>query len=151
MTRLARPLILLGLLTATVLQGCVERTISITSEPPGAIVWLNDVEIGRTPVETGFTFYGTYDVRLRLEGHDPILASRTASAPVYDFPAIDLLAEAVPAKIESKIDWHFVLTPTPERAEGADQDALRQQLIERAKELRNDPAGAEPVPPAETK
>ena len=48
--------------------GCLKRTISVTTEPPGALVWINDVEVGRTPLETDFTFYGIYDVRLRREG-----------------------------------------------------------------------------------
>lgn len=126
-----------ALLAAAPLAGCVERTITVTSEPPGAIVWLNDVEIGRTPVETGFTFYGTYDVRLRLEGYESVIESRKANAPVYDLPAIDLIAEAIPARIQSAFAWHFVLTPLPERVEGADQDALREDLLDRARGLRD--------------
>ncbi len=43
--------------------GCVERTVTITSEPDNALVYLNDEEIGRTPVTVSFTFYGVYDVR----------------------------------------------------------------------------------------
>jgi hypothetical protein len=140
----------IGFLTALpmVIGGCVERTITVTSEPPGAIVWLNDVEIGRTPVSTTFTFYGTYDVRLRLEGYEPIADSRTANAPVYDFPGLDLVSEAVPAKITSNIKWNFVLKPLPEPAEGADRDALDQQLVERARDLRRQvpPPDAPPSP-----
>lgn len=118
------------------LPGCVERTITVTSEPPGAVVWINDVEVGRTPVETDFTFYGVYDVRLRLEGYEPVLTSRNAKAPVYDLPGLDLAAEALPTKIESNIAWHFVLTPLAEREPGADRSALQDQLIERARSTR---------------
>jgi hypothetical protein len=137
MTRPGRILVVLIPAVVAALGGCVERTISITSEPPGAVVWLNDVEIGRTPVETDFTFYGVYDVRLRLEGYEPLLTSAVAKAPVYDLPAIDLLAEAVPATIESRIDWHFALVPLPELQEGADLDALRRDLVDRAKQTRD--------------
>lgn len=146
MRRPVRTLLALFLSGAFALPGCVERTISITSEPPGAIVWLNDVEIGRTPVETDFTFYGTYDVRLRLEGYEPLLTSRKANAPAYDWPGIDLVSEAIPADIESRVDWHFVLSPLPERAEGADRDALHQALIERATQTRQQ-VEAVPQPP----
>lgn len=118
------------------LTGCVERLITVTSEPPGAVVWLNDVEIGRTPVQTEFTFYGTYDVRLWLEGYEPLHTSREANSPVYDYPGLDLIAEAIPTTIESRVDWHFVLTPLPERAEGADREALNRELVERARDLR---------------
>lgn len=50
-----------------VLAGCIERTITVTSKPAGALVYLNDEEIGRTPVTVPFTFYGVYDVRLEHE------------------------------------------------------------------------------------
>ena len=32
------------------LTGCVQRTITVNSDPQGALVYLNDIEIGRTPV-----------------------------------------------------------------------------------------------------
>jgi hypothetical protein len=135
------------ILPLATLGACVERTITVTSEPPGAIVWLNDVEIGRTPVETDFTFYGVYDVRLRLEGYEPVISSRNANAPVYDLPGLDLVSEAIPAKIESEIAWHFVLTPLPEREPGADRDALQQALIERARSTREQVTPASEAPP----
>ncbi len=56
------------LAAAAGLTGCVERTITVTSDPSGALVYLNDTEIGRTPVTVPFTFYGTYDVRLEHDG-----------------------------------------------------------------------------------
>lgn len=143
MRRSARVLISPLLGGAFALPGCVERTISITSEPPGAIVWLNDVEIGRTPVETDFTFYGTYDVRLRLEGYEPLLTSRKANAPIYDWPGLDLVAEAIPADIESRVEWHFDLVPLAEREPGADRDTLHEALIERATHTRRQ---VEPAP-----
>jgi hypothetical protein len=48
--------------------GCVQRHITITSEPEGALVYLNNNEIGRTPITTDFTYYGNFDVQLRKEG-----------------------------------------------------------------------------------
>ena len=54
-------------------------TITIDSEPPGALCWLNDNEIGRTPVTVPFTWYGTYRVRLEKPGYEPL----EAEAPVW--------------------------------------------------------------------
>ncbi len=48
--------------------GCIERLITVSSQPPGALVYLNDEEVGRTPVTVPFRFYGVYDVRLEHEG-----------------------------------------------------------------------------------
>jgi hypothetical protein len=131
------------------LPGCLERTISITSDPPGALVYLNDVEIGRTPVETDFAFYGTYDVRLKLEGYEAIATSREASAPIYEYPGPDLIAEAIPAKIRTRIEWHFDMQPLAYLQPDADKSALDRALLERAAELRDKSEGGQKNKPAE--
>ena len=110
--------------------GCVERTIEITSEPSNALVHLNDEEVGRTPVEVPFTFYGTYDVRLQREGFKPMWTKRDANAPLWDLPGPDLIAEAVPGA-ESRVKWHFDLEQAP--APGEVDDAA---LLDHAKQMR---------------
>ena len=116
------------LLLATV--GCVERTIKITSEPAGALVYLNDEEVGRTPVAVPFTFYGTYDVRLEAEGYQPLWTSQEAKGPWWEAPGPDLFAEAVPHhKVE--LDWHFVMKPKP-----AVSGDTTDRLIDHAKQFR---------------
>lgn len=116
---------------AVILGGCAQRTIVVTSEPPGAIVWLNDVEIGRTPVEASFLFYGTYDVQVRLEGYEAINTGRRAVAPWYEYPPFDLIAEASPVPVRTRIRWHFDLTPLG--TEPTDESAL----TDRARQMRD--------------
>ncbi len=122
-------------LLAALCGGCLERTITITSEPPGALVWLNDAEIGRTPVTTGFMHYGTYDVRLELEGYEPVRTHMDADAPLYEYPPLDLVATALPARISTDIAWHFTLSPGLERSLAPEE--FERGLIERARETRN--------------
>ena len=56
---------IISLLAGTsALVGCVERRVWIDSNPPGALVWLNDAQVGRTPVDVSITHHGVYDVRL---------------------------------------------------------------------------------------
>jgi len=122
------------------LTGCVERVIRVTSDPPGARVWLNDQDLGVTPAQASFTYHGVYDVRLELPGYLPVHEGRKAKAPVYEWPLIDLVAEAVPARFENTHEWHFELAADPEVSLPADDaDAL---LLQRAGELR-DRAAAE--------
>jgi hypothetical protein len=122
--------LLLAMLPCTLaLSGCIDRRLTITSEPSGAIVWLNDAEIGRTPITTRFTWYGEYDVRLRLEGHEPIATSRGTRMPIYEVPPIDLFASALP--IRTRRHWHFDLAPLP-----APSPEAEAQLQERAREFR---------------
>lgn len=114
------------------LGGCLERTIRVTSEPPGAMVWLNDVEIGRTPAEARFKFYGTYDVRLEMAGFEPVHEGREAAAPFYEYPGPDLIAAAIPARFHNRIEWHYVLEP----AQGLDSPEAEAAILERARVLR---------------
>lgn len=107
-------------------SGCVRRTLSITTDPPGALVILNDREVGRTPVEIDFTFYGTYDLRLLLEGYEPFVGSAKANAPIWDTMPMDFVSEILPVPLDSNVKWHFTLEPA--KSEG---------VLERAEELRN--------------
>ena len=109
------------------LPGCVRRTISISSDPPGALVWLNDREIGRTPVEIEFLYYGTYDVRLSRDGYEPLHAPAEAKPPWWDTIPLDLISEVVPGEQVSRIEWHFDLQPLQN-----DPD----ELLERARQMR---------------
>ncbi len=126
------------LLPALLLPGCVDRKIRVTSDPPGATVWLNDVEIGRTPAEADFTFYGRYDVRLEKDGYEPLWTSRKAGAPIWQWPGPDLIAEAIPLRFDDVVEWHFELTPALEST--TDPETLDADLIERAQQLGREAA-----------
>ena len=127
-------------------SGCVERRIFITSEPPGALVTLNDVEVGRTPLEVDFVWHGEYDVLLTLEGYEPLRTTARADAPIYEWPGIDLLAAAVPVTFRNHVRWAFELRP---------EDRDREALLERARDLRetlnadNGPTPSAPSPDAD--
>ena len=125
-------LLLTGLMILSV--GCVQRRITITSEPAGALVHLNDQEIGRTPVTVPFTFYGVYDVRLEKDGYAPLWTEQKAKMPPWDAPIIDLAFEMVPDG-EVHLEWHYVLEEKGDVDEAA--------LIERAEQLRE--INAEPT------
>lgn len=125
--RIALPLLALLCLCSV---GCIQRTISITSDPTGALVYLNDQEVGRTPVMVPFTFYGVYDVRMEADGYKPLWTEQQAKAPWWETPGIDLFAEAVPHG-KADLHWHFTMQPQPP-AEDVDADVL----LDHARQLR---------------
>ncbi len=109
--------------------GCVERFIKVTSRPPGAVVWLNDQEIGTTPITVPFTWYGEYSVTLRKNGYEPINTSRKAEAPLYQWPALDFVSEClVPFTFKDNHEWDFELT--------ARQEVDQNKLIIRAERMK---------------
>jgi hypothetical protein len=119
------PLIVVACL---ILTGCIQRSIRIHSEPSGALVYLNDVEVGRTPTSVPFTFYGTYDVRLEKRGYQTLNTTQKASAPWYDNPGPDLATELLPWRTRVQLEWFFELEPL-----GPIDEAL---TIDRARQLR---------------
>jgi len=129
-----RTLLAVSVLAALALAGCygqVQRTITIDSEPEGARCWLNDNEVGRTPVTVPFTWYGTYSVRLEHPGYEPLLAEATVRAPPFQWIGPDLAYETVVPGIH--YDTHAFRYALHE-AKPTDPDGLR----ERAEALRRD-------------
>lgn len=108
---MARVLMLALILFLTL--GCVERRLMITSDPPGALVYLNDQDAGRTPLEVPFTWYGVYDVRAEKEGYRTLYTERVAEQPWWETPGADLIAEALPDRTV-EIAWHLELVPDEE-------------------------------------
>lgn len=113
------------------LAGCRTRTLEINSDPPGALVWLNDEQVGRTPLETDFVFYGEYDVRLHLDGYVPVSTHANAAAPLSEQPGIDFFTQPFPGR--STTQWNFLLQPLPETL---DQKGAEEAAYARAKAFR---------------
>ena len=49
----------LAVLVCLAALGCVQRRMTIRSNPPGALVYVDDYQVGTTPVSTDFGYYGT--------------------------------------------------------------------------------------------
>ena len=127
----------MALLLAVSMSGCVRRPIAITSTPSDALVYVNDREVGRTPCDVQFLYYGVYDVRLKLDGYESVLGSGNAEAPIWDFIGADLFAELAPVNLESRVSWHFDLTPA---------DTSPVDLLARARAMRGSVEGESPAP-----
>lgn len=128
-----RRVIRLGLISAAIVltAGCarVQRTISIDSDPPGALVYMNDQEIGRTPVTRDFLWYGKYDVELRKEGYETRKTSAKVIAPWWQWPPFDLMADLVPFRLKDKRNFSYVLQPEP-------PPPTTDEMLGRAEQLR---------------
>jgi hypothetical protein len=116
---IGRIALLLIVLPAAVLTGCVERRLTITSDPAGALVYFADEEIGRTPLTVDFTWYGDREVILRMEGYQTLQTNWAISPPAYDIPPWDLFSQAfVPWTYRYNVSRHFEmeseLLPTPD-------------------------------------
>ncbi|HEX4055852.1 MAG TPA: PEGA domain-containing protein [Tepidisphaeraceae bacterium] len=112
--------------------GCVERILTMQSNPPGALVYLNGQEMGRTPVERDFTWYGTYDVVVRHEGYETIKKAEPVIAPIYEWIPLDLISEILPIPLKDHRTFTYDLKPLPAATE------VSPGLMIRAEQLRGE-------------
>jgi len=111
------------------LAGCVERKLTIVTEPPAAIVWLNDEEIGVTPVTVNFNWYGDYTVRIEKPGYEILNTHQLLKRPAHDVFPLDFFAQVLwPGTIEDAYTWTFQMEPY--------QQASAEELIEQASQMR---------------
>jgi hypothetical protein len=100
---------------AALLSGCVRSRVVVTSEPPGATIHMNDLHLGKTPVEMPFTWYWYYDFQAQLEGYETAVERKRLRAPVYLWPGLDLLMEAMPFPVYDTKRVHLVLREQKDR------------------------------------
>jgi hypothetical protein len=117
------------LIASSLLAGCVERKLTINTEPQGALVLLNDEEIGTSPVTVSFEWYGDYWVRISKEGYETLNTHRPLKGPWYDSFPFDFFAQIVnPKRIVDSYEWTFELEPK--------KQISREELIKNAEKLK---------------
>jgi hypothetical protein len=122
---------------ALALAGCVERRLTITSEPTGSLATVNSKEVGRTPVTVPFTWYGDYDVLLRYDEGDQhyqtLKTHYNVTVPWYEFPPLDLFSEMAPWTYHVDANAHFTMqkaTPVSDEQLLKQSDALRERALQ---------------------
>jgi len=121
--------LVVSLAAIVIISGCVERQLTINTKPQGALVTLNDEEIGISPVTVSFNWYGDYDVRISKEGFETLKTHRKLKGPWYDSFPFDFFANCLnPKRIVDSYEWTFELKEK--------QELERQQLIEDARQLK---------------
>jgi len=113
---------------AAALGGCVEREMKITTEPAGALVYVSDREVGRTPLALPFTWYGDYDVVIRMDGYKTLRANADITPPWYEVPPLDLLSHMAPWTYRDQRYLHYKLEKQEQLTD--------EQWIKQAEEMK---------------
>jgi hypothetical protein len=110
-------------------SGCVQRRMTIRSNPPGAQVYVDNQEIGRTPVSTDYIYYGARNIRLVKDGYETLTVKQPLWAPWYEWPVLAFFAENVwPFEIRDERTFNYQMQPA--------MVVPSQTLLSRAEELR---------------
>ncbi|MEX2093370.1 MAG: PEGA domain-containing protein [Pirellulales bacterium] len=120
--------------------GCVRRRLAVRSNPPGALVFVDNQQIGTTPCSVDFTYYGTREIRLVKPGFETLTVNQPIPMPWYQIPPIDFVSENVmPNKIEDHRTVAFDLQPQ--------LIVPTEQLLDRANQLRQETLSGTAAPP----
>ena len=145
-------LLVLSVLAAAAGTGCngVRRRLTIRTDPPGATVWVNDQEIGRTPISHNITYSGTYKIRLAMEGKKTKTVMYAVKTPWYLWPGVDFISEnLVPGELrdqqicDERLEPDLVAAPEElfENAAQMRQEAHQQADLNRYNTASRDSAG----------
>jgi hypothetical protein len=143
--------LIISLISYLAISGCIERKLTITTEPSGALVLLNDEEIGTSPVTVGFEWYGDYNVRLSKQNFQTLVTHRKLAQPMRDKFPLDLFDDMFKTRID-EYSWNFKLEPLVQ--------PTKEELIEKAMNLRKEalvdpnaiaPKGIKPAKPKTAK
>jgi hypothetical protein len=119
----------LGLAGLMLLPGCVRRRLMVRSNPPGAMVYVDNQLIGTTPCATSFVYYGTREIRLVKAGYETYTVNQPIPAPWYQIPPLDFVSENLaPRQIQEFRTVTYDLKPQT--------IVPTEQLLGRAEELR---------------
>ncbi|MDR1290707.1 MAG: PEGA domain-containing protein [Planctomycetaceae bacterium] len=103
--------------------------MTVRSNPPGATVYLDGKEIGRTPFSANFDFYGNREFRIVKDGYATKTVIKPVAAPWYELPGIDFVSEVLlPGKLTDYKFYEFDLEP--------EHLVPNHELLSRAEELR---------------
>jgi hypothetical protein len=125
-----------GIVAALALGGCVERFIHVQSDPPGAVVTLDDQKVGATPVDIPYTWYGKRLLSVDLKGYAQVREIIALNPPWWQYFPLDFITDVlVPATITDRSEFSYTL----EKAAVSDKEL--EEVKKRAAELREKAAG----------
>jgi hypothetical protein len=103
--------------------------MTVMSNPPGAAVFLDGREIGRTPFSTNFDHYGKREFRIVKQGYETKTELVSVRAPWYQWPGVDFFAEVLlPGKLTDHKFYEFDLQP--------ERIVPGSEIVVRAEQLR---------------
>jgi hypothetical protein len=141
----AAALVTLGLMTS----GCAaKRELVINSDPPGALVRLDDRVVGTTPYTTRFDAYGTRRITLYHLGYRSLSEVEEIDPPWYGVFPLDVISEVlIPVGWRDRHEFNFHMTPESGTVTAPDLE----QVLDRAETLRlAEPTGPRSTTPATT-
>lgn len=91
--------------------GCVHRSLTIRTEPPGALVYVNDQLRGTSPVTYDFEWYGWHRVSVKKDGFERVDEQVLVQAPGHLWIPFDVIMELAPFPVRDAHTLSYTLPP----------------------------------------
>lgn len=86
--------------------------MTVRTNPPGAMVSVDNQVVGASPASTPFVYYGTREFRIEADGYRTETVRRRFNPPWYQWPGIDFIAETLwPGEIRDERIVDVTLVP----------------------------------------
>ena len=84
----------------------------LRTNPPGALAYVDDNEVGLTPVAISPIYYGSRKIRLVKDGYETLTLIQSVPPPWYEIPPLDFFSETlVPGTIRDVRTFDYQLRP----------------------------------------
>lgn len=124
----SRTALVLLVAAALLSSGCVRRRLTVRTNPPGALLYVDNQQIGTTPCGVDFTYYGTREIRVVKAGYETLTVNQPIPTPWYETPGVDFVSEnLVPWRIRD--DRVVSLTMSPQRMIPSEELKARGQQL----------------------
>ncbi len=125
--------------------GCLSRSLTIKTNPPGARVYVNDELKGQSPVTYDFTWYGWHRVMIQKDGYRRVDDRKLLRAPLYLWIPFDLLMELAPFPVRDQRIWSYDLVSAPELPTPVPPELLNKPKTPKPKPMAPQAQSPEPV------
>ncbi|MCC6508077.1 MAG: PEGA domain-containing protein [Pirellulaceae bacterium] len=128
-----------SLLVLVAISGCVRRRLTVRTNPPGALIYVDRQLIGPSPASTSFIYWGTRHIEAVGDGYRTEKVLRTFYPKWYQIPPLDFFSETLwPWEIRDQRVVDITMLQEP--------NVPTEELIGRADEMRTQAASGIAVP-----
>lgn len=90
----------------------MHRRMTVRSDPPGALVLVDGTEVGYTPAQVDFTYYGTREISLVKDGYETLTVMQKVPTPWYQVPPVDFVSDNfLPVKVTNRHEFLYTMQP----------------------------------------
>ena len=87
--------LLIMMTSMLMLTGCVDRSLEFDSKPRSALVMLDGVKLGYTPLTLPFSHYGTRKIQFEKKGYVKKVVIKEIEKPWYQYYIIEFFADVI--------------------------------------------------------